>query len=91
MDIVGIIGIIIVAAGMIYELSENKFLIVGMNSSFTFRAKEGEGKKVNYIRAEEGKICNGAWIPGRILNGDEQMSVRCGDMIECLCVELYKY
>lgn len=79
------------AAGMIYELSENKFLIVGMNSSFTFRAKEGEGKKVNYIRAEEGKICNGEWIPGRILNGDEQMSVRCGDMIECLCVELYKY
>ena len=76
---------------MIYELSENKFLIVGMNSSFTFRAKEGEGKKVNYIRAEEGKICNGEWIPGRILNGDEQMSVRCGDMIECLCVELYKY
>ena len=76
---------------MIYELSEDKFLIVGMNSSFTFRAKEGEGKKVNFVRAEEGEIRNGKWIPGRILNGDEQMSIRCGDMIGCLYVELYKY
>ena len=33
------------ASGMIYELDEDKFLIVGINSSFTFRAKEGEGKK----------------------------------------------
>ena len=33
------------AAGMIYELSEDQFLIVGMRSTFTFRAKESDGKK----------------------------------------------
>ena len=46
---------------------------------------------MNFVRAEEGEIRNGKWIPGRILNGDEQMSIRCGDMIGCLYVELYKY
>ena len=79
------------AAGMIYELSEDQFLIVGMRSTFTFRAKESDGKKVNYVKVQEGEIKNGEWLPGRILNGDEQMSLKCGDMAECLYVELYKY
>ncbi len=78
-------------AGMIYELAENRFLIVGMMSTLTFRAKAGENVKVNFLRLEEGEIENGEWKPGRILNGDEQMSLKLGDMPGCLYVELYKY
>lgn len=78
-------------AGMVYELAENRFLIVGMMSTLAFHAKAGENVKVNYLRLEEGEIENGQWKPGRILNGDEQMSLKLGDMPGCLYVELYKY
>lgn len=79
------------AAGMVYELSENSFLVVGMMSSLTFRPKAGENLKVHYLRFEEGDIVNGEWKPGRILNGDEQMSLRFGPMPSCYMVELFKY
>ena len=78
-------------AGMIYELAENRFLIVGMMCTLTFQAKAGENVKVNFLRLEEGEIENGEWKPGRILNGDEQMSLKLGDMPGCLYVELYRY
>lgn len=78
-------------AGMIYELAENRFLIVGMMCTLTFQAKAGENVKVSFLRLEEGEIENGEWKPGRILNGDEQMSLKLGDMPGCLYVELYKY
>lgn len=79
------------AAGVIYELAPNKFLIAGMMSSFTFRSKEGENLKADYIRLEEGRLESGQWKPGRVLNGDEKMSLSLGDMPTCLYVELYKY
>jgi hypothetical protein len=79
------------AAGMIYELAENKFLAVGMSSTLTFRPKNGENVKVDYVKLEEGELADGKWKPGRILNGDEKMSLVFGDMAKCYMVELYKY
>ena len=79
------------AAGVVYELAPDKFLIAGMMSSLTFRVKEGENLKVDYLMLEEGKLEKGEWKPGRILNGDEKMSLRLGDMPTCLYVELYRY
>jgi hypothetical protein len=79
------------AAGMIYELAENKFLVVGMSSTLTFRPKNGENVKVDYVKLEEGELADGKWKPGRILNGDEKMSLVFGDMAKCYMVELYKY
>lgn len=79
------------AAGVIYELAPNKFLIGGMMSNFTFRAKAGENKKVDILRLEEGNVVNGEWKAGRILNGDEKMSVGLGDMPGWKYVEVYKY
>ena len=79
------------AAGMIYELEPNKFLMIGTMSTLTFRPKAGENVKVDMIHFEEGELENGKWIPGRTLNGDEKMSVRLGDMAQCYMVELYKY
>ena len=71
--------------------SADKFLIVGMMSTLTFQPKEGENLKVDYLKLEEGTVENGEWKPGRILNGDEKMSLRLGEMPTCLYVELYKY
>ena len=79
------------AAGAIFELAPNKFLLCGMMSSLTFRPKEGENLKADYLKLEEGTLEKGKWRPGRILNGDEKMMLRLGDMPACLCVELYKY
>lgn len=79
------------AAGAVYELASNKFLIVGMMSTLTFRPKEGENLKIDYLNLEEGRIENGEWKPRRILNGDERMSLKFGEIPSCLCVELYKY
>lgn len=79
------------AAGMVYELAPDKFLIVGMMSTLTFRPKNGENVQVDYVKLEEGDIVGGEWHPGRLLNGDEKMSLRLGDMPSCYYVELYKY
>lgn len=73
------------------EIAHNKFLIAGMMSTLTFRPKDGDNLKVDYLNLEEGRIENGEWKSGRILNGDERMSLKLGEMPSCLCVELYKY
>lgn len=78
-------------AGMIYELDENKFLLIGLASTLTFRPKAGENVKVDYIKLEEGDVVNGEWKPGRVMNGDEKMSLQFGDMPTCYVVEVYKY
>lgn len=79
------------AAGAVYELDTNKFLLTGMMSSLTFRPKEGENCKVEYLKIEEGCVVKGQWEPGRILNGDEKIALKLGAMPTCLYVELYKY
>ncbi|MDE7310604.1 MAG: DUF5597 domain-containing protein [Eubacterium sp.] len=79
------------AAGVVYELAANKFLIAGMMSTLSFRPKEGENLRVDYLKIEEGTLEKGEWKPGRILNGDERMALRLGDLPACFYVELYKY
>ena len=73
------------------ELSEDKFLLVGLNCTPEFRVKPGDGSRMDILRMEEGRIENGNWIPGRVLNGDEKMNLRFGDMPSALMVELYRF
>lgn len=80
-----------VASGAVIELEPNKFLVVGMMSQLTFKAKPGERVKVEMLKYEEGSFSEGEWVPGRVLNGDEKMVVELGDMINCALLELYKY
>lgn len=79
------------AAGIVFELSDNEFLLLGMMSTFTFLPKPGENVKAEILRMEEGTLLQGEWQPGRILNGDEKMSIHLGDMVQCLKVKLFKY
>ena len=79
------------AAGVIFELSENQFLIAGMMSRMVFSSRMNENKKAAILKLQEGKVEKGEWIPARTLNGDEQMMISFGDIPSCLFVELYKY
>lgn len=80
-----------ISAGIVLELSENEFLLTGMMSTFTFLPKPGENVRVEVLQLEEGTLSHGEWQKGRILNGDEKMSLRLGDAISCLKIILYKY
>ena len=75
----------------VIEFAENKFLMIGLNCSPEFHVKPGVNKKLDILRLEEGRVENGEWVKGRVLNGDEQMSLRFGDMPSALMVELYQF
>ena len=78
-------------ACLAFELAPEKFLLVGLNCTPAFHVKPGVNKKADILRMEEGRVVNGEWIPGRVLNGDEKMNLRFGDMPSALMVELYSY
>ena len=78
-------------ACLAFELSPEKFLLVGLNCTPAFHVKPGVNKKPDILRMQEGRLENGAWIPGRALNGDERMNLRFGDMPSALMVELNQY
>ncbi len=77
--------------GLLYELTPDQFLVIGMRSGLTFRAKPGENVKIDILSLQEGTVKAGEFVPGRILNGDEKMSLHLGDNLTCLMVELFKY
>ena len=74
----------------VIELSEDRFLLAGLNCTPEFRVKPGTDRKVEILRLEEGRIVDGKWVPGRVLNGDERMNLRFGDMPGTLMVELHR-
>ena len=78
-------------AGVIIEESPDCFLIFGMMCSLSFRAKPDENLRVEMISLEEGDIHDGVFKRGRILNGDEKMSLQFGDMPSELMLEMYQY
>ena len=78
-------------ACLAFELTPSKFLLVGLNCSPAFHVKPGVNKKLDILRMEEGRVEKGEWVPDRVLNGDEKMNLRFGDMPGALMVELYQY
>lgn len=75
----------------VIELDENKFLLIGMNCSVKFQVKPGTGRKADLLRMEEGSLRDGVWVPGRVLNGDEKMTIRFGDMPSAVMAQMYQY
>lgn len=80
-----------VAAGVIFELDQDRFLVAGMMSRLTFLPKTGGNRKAGIVTLQEGCVVRGEWVPARTLNGDEQMMLAFGDEPACLYVELYQY
>jgi hypothetical protein len=80
-----------IASGMIFEVGENCFYLIGMMSSIKIAAKYGENRKVDILKLEEGEFENGSWKCSRVLNGDEKMMLQFGDRLGCYYLELYKF
>jgi len=80
-----------VSSGLIIEVDENKFFVIGMMFSIKPLTKPGKQTKAEYIKIEEGDFKEGEWKASRILNGDEKMLLKLKDMPKCFCVELYEY
>lgn len=59
--------------GILIELSDWEFVVLGTECSVSVLEREGTGKKIDIERKEEGRYVNGEWKRGRILNGDELM------------------
>ena len=79
------------ASGMIYEIGENLFYVIGMMCAINVLPKPGERKIIDILRLEEGDFKDGEWKPGHTLNGDEKMMLHIGDRLGCYFLELYKY
>lgn len=79
------------AGGIIIEVSQEKFILVGTGFSAEFLPKCGEKYKVGYLKIEEGTFQNNIWLRGRVFNGDESMKISLGTNPAAICVEMYKY
>lgn len=80
-----------VSSGVVFELENNRFLIVGMMCTLSFRTKPGERTQAGILKLQEGSVRSGEWESERTLNGDEQIVLHLGDEAACLYVELYQY
>ena len=78
-------------AGIIMELSENEFLLTGTMCTISFFSNPEEAAKTEILRLEERGIVGGRFERGRVLNGDEKMSVRFGRAPQTYRVALYRY
>ena len=56
---------------MIMMLAPDEFYIAGTGIIVTFEPKEQRGRSAGIVRIDEGAFINGAWAPGRRMNGDE--------------------
>lgn len=65
-----------VAGGFIIYLGNGEFLFNAVSCTIAVTSKSSSGKTTFILRKEEGEFEDGEWIPGRILNGDEQMFMR---------------
>jgi beta-galactosidase GanA len=54
------------------KLSDNEFLVAGLNARITFGAGQANAKKGMLLdRVEEGHFENGKWVFERVWNGDQ--------------------
>lgn len=80
-----------VSAGAVFELDENRFLIIGMMCSVRFHTKPGSHEKAEYLRKETGTYRDGEWTCGQRQNGDEKMVTMMYSIPGCVKVDLFRY
>jgi hypothetical protein len=56
---------------LILATGPDEYVAAGSDVQITFAPTAGDGVIVGLARVEEGRIEDGNWIPGRLLNGDE--------------------
>ncbi|MGI6200589.1 MAG: DUF5597 domain-containing protein [Christensenellales bacterium] len=78
--------------GLIIQEDEDTFLAAGLGYRLEFLPLPGSAGAVTYEFIEEGVYQDGAWRPGRRINGDEaRQGLKLGDMPEVRRVRVYTY
>ncbi len=81
-------------AAMLIALGNDEFLVAGRGVTVTFAPTDGKGR-TGIERIEEGRIENGSFVPGRLLNGDQSHQGRHlrlpPDRFDLQRVKLYRY
>ena len=57
------------------KISDSECWVVGSACGLTFTSADPAKPNLDLMQVEEGRFENGAWIPGRRLNGDETASL----------------
>lgn len=73
--------------GLVLQLGPDEFLVVGKDLDITFAAKN---QLVELARVEEGNYVDGRWVAGRVLNGDERLSILQPDRLGMVRIKLLR-
>lgn len=68
-------------SGMIVQLAPDELLVIGKDLEFSFRRRDERAGRAELSRVEEGRFVDGAWVAGRVLNGDERWTIVPPDRI----------
>lgn len=83
------------SGALVIALGADEFLFAGTGTVITFEAETQGAATVGILSADEGKFENGAWKPGRRLNGDQTHQGRHirleTNRISVQRVRLYRY
>jgi len=79
------------SAGIILEIADNEFYIIGTSVNYTVMPKKNENVTVGFLNLEEGEFENGEFVAFEVLNGDERYFTNLYDMPSINRVKLYKY
>jgi hypothetical protein len=77
-------------AGLIVAESDDTFLVAGLGFAVDFLPRPGGLPRVDFLSLNEGDYQDGAWMPGRRLNGDEYALV-LGEAPGVRRARLYSY
>jgi beta-galactosidase GanA len=67
----GAAGSDVVAGGLGISLGRDEFIFAGTGLTITFETETAANETVGLLSVDEGRYVNGAWTPGRRLNGDQ--------------------
>lgn len=79
------------SCGIVLELSDNEFYILGTSFGYSMLPKKNENRTVSILNLEEGEYKDNEWKTWRVLNGDERYFTNILDMSSINRVKIYKY
>ena len=80
-----------IASGVIFELTDTEFLMIGMMCQMKFHVKPGGKYGIEYILLENGSLKEGRFVPCQRMNGDEKGMLVMANQPVCYHVILNKF
>lgn len=78
------------SAGFILELTPEEFIFCGVNIRIELEALNQE-KSIGLLKLEEGRMKDGEWHTGRVLNGDERVNIEINAIPKLLKIKTHVY